>query len=626
MAGYRSMFSTSGSPLVSDQPFSLPLTEPAHYPLPAHRMHLSGIDWAIMATFFGVSLAIGLSVSRTSGKSFRSYFLGGQSMPWWLLGISMVATTFSTDTPNLVADIVRSGGTYGNWAWWSFLLTGMLTVFLYAKLWRRSGVLTDVEFYELRYSGKTAAFLRGFRAVYLGILFNIIIMASVTLAAIKIGMVMMGWSPIQTVVIAAGITVVYSALGGLRGVLLTDLIQFSLAIAGSIWATVYVLNMPEIGGLSALLVHENVVSSLEFLPSFDTVSMDVLVPVFIIPLAVQWWAAYYPGAEPGGGGYIVQRMLAAKNERHAAGATLLFNGLHYALRPWPWILIALASLIVFPDLASIAERFPAVPESQVRNDLAYPAMLTYLPSGLLGLVVTSLAAAYMSTMSTQVNWGSSIIVNDIYRRFIRPDATERQQVWSGRITTVILMVVACTLALYLENALQVFNIILQIGAGTGLLFILRWYWWRVNAASELTAMIVSFVVAMVLQFGHGFGMESWQQLLVGVGITTTAWISVAIFGPTTDQAVLDSFYQKIRPGGPGWKPVLTRLGPGYESDGSDLPSGILASVVGALGIYSLLFATGYYLYGNWTAAFAMTLVAAISLFALYRLWSKIRFE
>lgn len=579
-----------------------------------------------MATFFAVSLGIGLSVSRTSGKSFRSYFLGGQSMPWWLLGVSMVATTFSTDTPNLVADIVRGGGTYGNWAWWSFLLTGMLTVFLYAKLWRRSGVLTDVEFYELRYSGKTAAFLRGFRAVYLGILFNIIIMASVTLAAIKIGTVMMGWSPIQTVVIAAGVTVVYSALGGLRGVILTDLVQYSLAMVGSIWATIYVLNLPEIGGLSSLLVHENVVSSLDFLPSFDTVSMDVLVPVFIIPLSVQWWAAYYPGAEPGGGGYIVQRMLSAKNERHAAGATLLFNGLHYALRPWPWILIALASLIVFPDLASIAERFPNVPTAQVQNDLAYPAMLTYLPSGLLGLVVTSLAAAYMSTMSTQVNWGSSIIVNDIYHRFIRPDATENQQVWSGRITTVVLMGVACTLALFLESALQVFNIVLQIGAGTGLLFILRWYWWRVNAASELTAMVVSFLVAILFLIGHGFGMESWQQLLVGVGVTTTAWLSVAFLEPTTEPAVLDSFYQKIRPGGPGWKPVRSRLGIDHVTGGSDIPTGLLATVVGALGIYSLLFATGYFIYGRLPAAIAMAGVAAVSMLALYRLWSKIRFE
>lgn len=589
-------------------------------------MQLSAFDWGIMATFFAFSLVVGLSVSRRSGKSFSSYFLGGRSMPWWLLGISMVATTFSTDTPNLVTDIVRGGGTYGNWAWWSFLLTGMLTVFLYAKLWRRSGVMTDVEFYELRYSGKTAAFLRGFRAVYLGILFNIIIMASVTLAAIKIGAVMMGWTPVQTVVIAAGITVIYSALGGLRGVILTDLVQFGLAMTGSIWAAVYVLQLPEVGGLGALLVHENVVDSLAFLPSFDTVSMDVLVPVFVIPLAVQWWAAYYPGAEPGGGGYIVQRMLSAKNEKHAAGATLLFNGLHYALRPWPWILIALASLIVFPDLSSIAERFPNVPESQVRNDLAYPAMLTYLPSGLLGLVVTSLAAAYMSTMSTQVNWGSSIIVNDIYHRFIRADATERQQVWVGRATTVVLMALACTLALFLENALQVFNILLQIGAGTGLLFILRWFWWRVNAASELTAMIVSFAVAVILTIGNGFGLESWQQLLLGVAITTVAWVGVAFFGPTTDREVLLSFCRKIRPGGPGWKFIVEELGSEADEAGSDIPLGLLAALAGAVGIYSILFATGYFLYGHLLTGTLMSVLAVAALLGLLKLWSKLRFD
>lgn len=589
-------------------------------------MQLSGIDWAIMALFFLFSLVIGISVSRKSGASFKSFFLGGRSMPWWLLGISMVATTFSTDTPNLVTDIVRGGGVYGNWAWWSFLLTGMLTVFLYARLWRRSGVMTDVEFYELRYSGKTAAFLRGFRAVYLGILFNIIIMASVTLAAIKIGSVMMGWSPIQTVVIAATITVIYSALGGLRGVVLTDLVQFAMAMVGSIWATIYVLNLPEVGGLTSLLAHENVIDSLAFLPSFDTVSMDVLVPVFIIPIAVQWWAAYYPGAEPGGGGYIVQRMLAAKDERHAVGATLLFNGLHYALRPWPWILIALASLIVFPDLASIAERFPNVADAQVRNDLAYPAMLTYLPAGLLGLVVTSLAAAYMSTMSTQVNWGSSIIVNDIYHRFIRPDATERQQVWAGRMTTVILMAVACTLALFLENALQVFNILLQIGAGTGLLFILRWFWWRVNAASELTAMTVSFAVAVALQIGDGFGLEAWQQLLLGVAITTVAWISVAFLARPTDREVLESFVIKVKPGGPGWKKVTDELDESLFEGGSDIPIGLLAAVVGALGIYSILFSTGYFLYSNVLAGSVMALIAVLSLTALWKLWSKLKFE
>lgn len=589
-------------------------------------MQLSTLDWLIMGGFFAVSLIIGLSVSRRSGTSFRSFFLAGQSMPWWFLGISMVATTFSTDTPNLVTDIVRGNGVDGNWTWWAFLLTGMLTVFLYARLWRRSGVLTDVEFYEIRYSGPVAAFLRGFRAVYLGIVFNIIIMASVTLAAIKIGSVMMGWSPLQTVVIAASITMIYSALGGLRGVVLTDMIQFAMAMVGSIWATIYVLNLPEVGGLGAMLTHDNVVPALNFLPSFAEGSPKDLVPVFIIPIALQWWAAYYPGAEPGGGGYLAQRMLSARNEQEAAGAAMLFNVLHYALRPWPWILIALASLIVFPDLASIAERFPHVPEQVVRNDLAYPAMLTYLPAGLLGLVVTSLAAAYMSTMSSQVNWGSSIVVNDLYHRFVNPKATEGQQVWAGRLATVVLMIVACTLALFLENALQVFNIVLQIGAGTGLIFILRWFWWRVNAEAELTAMIVSFVVALVFTFTGGMGLESWEQLLAGVIVTTMAWVGAAYLFPSTDEETLRSFYRTIRPGGRGWTRVAEAVGADAADDGSDFPLAILGMVLGAGMIYGALFATGYVLYGQFYPALFTGTMAAACLVGLLKLWPKMRFE
>ncbi len=547
-------------------------------------------------------------------------------MPWWFLGISMVATTFSTDTPNLVTDIVRGTGVDGNWTWWAFLLTGMLTVFLYARLWRRSGVLTDVEFYEIRYSGPVAAFLRGFRAVYLGIVFNIIIMASVTLAAIKIGSVMMGWTPLETVVIAAVITMVYSALGGLRGVVLTDMIQFAMAMVGSIWATIYVLNLPEVGGLASMLTHENVRPALQFLPSFSEASMEDLIPVFLIPIALQWWAAYYPGAEPGGGGYLAQRMLSARNEREAASATLLFNVLHYALRPWPWILVALASLVVFPDLASIAERFPHVPENVVRNDLAYPAMLTYLPAGLLGLVVTSLAAAYMSTMSSQVNWGSSIVVNDLYHRFVNPQATESEQVWAGRMATVVLMVIACALALFLENALQVFNIILQIGAGTGLIFILRWFWWRVNAESELTAMIVSFVVALVFTFTDGMGLEGWQQLLAGVVITTISWVSAAFLFPSTDEETLRSFYTKIRPGGRGWTRIAEGVGANAQEDGSDFPLAILGMVLGAGMIYGSLFATGYTLYGQTGAALIVGALAAACAFGLFRIWPHIRFD
>ena len=596
-------------------------------------MQLAPLDWAIMAAFFAVSLGIGLVVSRKAGKDFNAFFLGGRAMPWWLLGISMVATTFSTDTPNLVTDLVRSGGVFGNWAWWAFLLTGMLTVFVYAKLWRRSEVLTDVAFYEIRYSGRLAAFLRGFRAVYLGVLFNIIIMASVTLAAIKIGSVMMGWTALQTVVIAAGVTMVYSALGGLRGVVLTDLVQFVLAMIGSIGAAIYVLNLPEVGGLGALLDHANVRPALAFWPSFETMTWQQMVPVFVIPLAVQWWAAYYPGAEPGGGGYVVQRMLSAPDEKQSVGATLLFNALHYALRPWPWILVALVSLVVFPNLDAIAERFPHVSEQIVRNDLAYPAMLTFLPAGLLGIVITSLAAAYMSTMSSQVNWGSSIIVHDVYQRFFNPEASERRLVWAGRLATVVLMVVACTLALFLENALQVFNIVLQIGAGTGLLFLLRWFWWRINAATELTAMIVSFVLAMYFQgagtYGWpGGGFADWERLLIIVALTTAAWVTVAYTTRPTDERVLLDFYRKIKPAGPGWRHIAARArqeGAPVHAD-SDLPQSLAAAAFGALGIYSTLFATGFFLYGRLGLGMLFAAVAAGALFGTMAMWRRLRFE
>ncbi|HEX7070432.1 MAG TPA: sodium:solute symporter family protein [Rhodothermales bacterium] len=593
-------------------------------------MHLSTLDWAILALFFLVSLVIGLWASRRSSRDFAAFFLGGRTMPWWLLGVSMVATTFATDTPNLVTDLVRSSGTFGNWTWWAFLLTGMLTVFVYAKLWRRSEVLTDIEFYEIRYSGKAAAFLRGFRAVYLGVFFNVIIMANVTLAAIKIGGVLMGLDPWETVLVAATITMVYSALGGLTGVLLTDFLQFLIAMSGAVLAAFYLVNIPEVGGLDALLSSPQVRDHLAFWPSFETMTWQDMVPVFVIPLAVQWWAAYYPGAEPGGGGFVVQRMLSAKDERHAVGATFLFNISHYALRPWPWILVALASLIVFPTLDSIQAQFPHLPEHIIRNDLAYPAMLTLLPSGLMGLVVTSLAAAYMSTMSTQVNWGASIIVNDVYRRFFRPDAGERRQVWVGRIATVGLMVLGCGLALVLESALQGFEILLQIGAGTGLLLLLRWFWWRINAYCEITAMVVSFLVAVYFQFFGGESLASWEKLVIGVGITTVCWVAVAYVTRPTDHNVLRAFYEHIRPTGPGWKPVLEQArrdgNPLEPGERDELPIAILCAALGTVSIYALLFASGFFLYGRMLAGSVLAVVAVGTGVAIVGLWPRLRFE
>ncbi len=590
-------------------------------------MNLTNLDWSIVIGFFILSLTIGILVARQSGKSFAEFFLSGRGMPWWLLGVSMVATTFSADTPNLVTDIVRKNGVAGNWAWWAFLLTGMLTVFVYAKLWRRSGVLTDLEFYEIRYSGKAAAILRGFRAIYLGFFFNIMIMATVTLAAIKIGGVMLGFSPLKTVLLASVITVIYTSLGGLRGVILTDFFQFILAMVGLIWAAIVVVNLPEVGGLDKLLTHENVQGKLQFLPDFNDPA--TLIPLFVIPIAVQWWSVWYPGAEPGGGGYIAQRILAAKNEKHAIGATLLFNMAHYALRPWPWILIALASLIVFPDLASLQQAFPHMDASVINDDLAFPAMLTYLPHGLLGIVVTSLIAAYMSTISTQLNWGSSYLVNDFYRRFVKEDAADKELVAVGRIATVIIMICSGALALYLQNALQAFNILLQIGAGTGLLFILRWFWWRINAYSELAAMVFSFVVALYFELFYTGDMPGHYRLLLGVGVTTAFWMLVTYLTTPTEQSTLLGFYKLIRPHAGGWKPVIERgirenkLEADHIPLSGQLPLEILSMVAGCFAVYGALFATGFFLYGEVASGMISVAVSTVSAIIIYRNWKKV---
>ncbi|MCX8209996.1 MAG: Na+:solute symporter [Lewinella sp.] len=579
-------------------------------------MQLQNFDWAIIAVFFIVSLGIGLYASRGSGDSTKDFFLSGRNMPWWLLGVSMVATTFSADTPNLVTDIVRKNGVSGNWAWWSFLLTGMLTVFIYARMWRRSGVLTDLEFYELRYSGRPARFLRQFRAIYLGVFFNVMIMATVCLASIKIAGILLGLDPIPTLLIVSVVTVLYSAIGGFKGVVITDFVQFTFAMVGAVWASVYILNMPEVGGLDQLFTHPNVVGKLDLIPKFDDPA--VYIPLFVVPLAVQWWSVWYPGSEPGGGGYIAQRMLAAKNENHAVGATLLYNAFHYALRPWPWIIIALASLIVFPDLASLAKAFPNIDPDVLNDDLAYPAMLSYLPTGLLGLVIASLIAAVMSTLSTHLNWGSSYVVNDWYQRFIKPDATEKELVSIGRITTVLLMVFAAIFALALSNALQAFNILLQIGAGTGLIFILRWFWWRINAYTEIAGMFISFFVALFLEFAWGpLGLPEIAdhiQLLLGIALTTIGWLTVTFMTPPTDQATLENFYAKIHPGGPGWAPVADNLPAGVVvHPDSNLTLRIGAVFIGAIGIYSVLFATGFYLYGNLTATLISSVVAVLGI-------------
>ena len=595
-------------------------------------MKLALIDYLVVIGFFSLTLAVGLWVSKRSGKDTSEYFLSGRNLPWWLLGMSMVATTFSTDTPNLVTDLVRTNGVAGNWVWWAFLLTGMLTVFVYARLWRRSEVTTDLEFYAIRYGGKPAAFLRAFRSLYLGLLFNVFVMATVTLAAIKIGEIMLGLSPLTTVGIAGLVTVIFSAVGGFRGVVYTDAILFFVAITGAIGAAYVSVNHEAVGGLSNLLTHPNVTAKISIIP--DLSNTELVITLLVIPLAVQWWSAWYPGAEPGGGGYVAQRMLAAKNEDQAIVATFLFNILHYALRPWAWILVALSSMVVFPDVASIHEAFPNVSPDKLGNDLAYPAMLTFLPSGLLGLVMASLVAAYMSTISTHLNWGASYIVHDFYRRTVEKDASEKKLVMVGRLSTVVLMVISALLALSFTNAAQVFNVIIMFGAGSGLIFILRWFWWRINAWSEITAMTVSGLVSVALSFtslgpalfGDAGIFPGYLQFPFVVLVTTASWLAVTFLTPAEPQETLESFYRKTRPGGPGWKKVADAAGGGIEpaQDGRNIAPGILAALVGTLLVYSAMFGTGYWLYGEYALASVFTVAAVIFGIALAKVWRVMR--
>ena len=576
-------------------------------------MTLSTLDWTIVAAYFALSLVVGLWVSRQAGQDTKSFFLAGRNMPWWLLGVSMVATTFSTDTPNLVTDLVRQNGVSGNWAWWAFLLTGMLTVFVYAKLWRRSGVLTDIEFYELRYSGKAAAFLRGFRALYLGLVFNVLVMATVSLAAVKFGEIVLGWPGWVTLTIACSITLAYSALGGLKAVIITDFVQFTLAMIGSVWAMLYILNLPEIGGLSNLISHINVSDKLSLIP--DLSDPNVWVPVMLVPLAVQWWASYYPGAEPGGGGYIAQRMFSAKDESNAVAATFLFNVAHYALRPWPWILIALSSLIVFPELADIQRAFPNLSADKLGHDVAYPAMLTLLPSGLLGLVAASLIAAFMSTMSTQLNLGASYLVNDFYHRFINKNASEKQLVQIGRLFTVLSIILGGGLGLMLTSAGQAFTLLLMIGAGTGLIYILRWFWWRINAYTEIVAMVSSIIIAGYFNFGES-SLEGWQKIVIGAFLTTIVWVVATYFTPPDDEVTLRNFVKKVNPGGPGWVK--------YSDDISGkpwpVPKGILSMVLGCMAVYGFLLGVGQLIYGQTGSGLLICGLGTASSYGLLKLW------
>lgn len=554
-------------------------------------------DWSAIVAFFAIVIGIALWCSRRAGSDAKDFFLSGRSMPWWLIGISMSAATTSTNSANMFTQFIREDGLAANWKWWAFLLTGLMTVFVYARLWVRSGAKTDVEFYELRYGGKAAAFLRGFRSVYLGVIFNTISTGLVLLGAIKIGQTMLGLDPWVILLVTAVASIVYSAIGGLRGAVYTDFFLFTIVMIGAFAALYYALALPEVGGFAKMMSNPAVQAKLDFFPSLD--NTDLFVSVFAIPVAVQWWNVWYPGSEPGGGGYIVQRMLSAKSENHCVAGSVLYNVVNYALRPWPWYLVAFASLIVFPDLASLKKAFPNVDPSLVKGDMAYPAMLTFVPrNGWYGVTVAAMMGALFSTVAAHLNMGASYVANDFWKRFMRPQASEKELILVGRISVVGLMLASSLLAPCLQSAGKAFNLVLQVGAGTGLIFLLRWFWMRINAWSEITAMAVSFVVALFLNLVYplfgGPALKSWHVLLIGMAVTTVAWVGVTLATRPTDAGVIQKFRQTVR------------------VSGHDVGWGLVAMSLASLGVYALMFAVGSCIYGEWVRGLILTLTAVLS--------------
>ena len=598
-------------------------------------MHLQAIDWIIVAASLVVCFFPALFFGKRAGKNTSEFFVSGRAVPWWLAGLSMVATTFSSDTPNLVTDIVRRNGVAGNWVWWAFVLTGVATVFFYARLWRRSGVMTDLEFYEMRYSGKAAGFVRGFRSVYLGFFFNCMIMATVNLAACKIAAILFGLPRWQTLLAVGALNVVFATHSGLWGVLVIDMVQFFIKMTAVIAAAYFAVTLPEVGGLSGLVEKLSAmkgpggINYLDILPDF-TNNWDLAIAVFIMPIAVQWWAVWYPGAEPGGGSYIAQRMLASKSEKDALGAVLFFNVAHYVLRPWPWIITGLCSIIIYPQLSDIQAAFPNLDPNLLGHDIAFPAMLKFLPVGFIGLMVGGLIAANSSTILTHLNWGASYLVHDFYRRFMKKDSTEHHYVLAGRVVTVILFVFSSSLVFVLESAKDSFDVILQVGAGTGLLYLIRWFWWRVNAWSEVAAMVSSFAVSIIILIlnKNGAAISTHAALLITIAVTTISWVSTAFFGPETDRATLVAFYKKVRPFGPGWKKIREEAGISEaeaKATHENIPMALLGWVAGCTVIWSSLFAVGNFLYGRTGYAVGLLLVFIVSglalLYVINRLWS-----
>ncbi len=612
-------------------------------------MVLHPLDWLIVAATLLICFVPALFFARRAGTNTSEFFASGRSVPWWLAGLSMVATTFSSDTPNWVTQQVRQYGVAGNWQWWAMVLTGVSTVFFFARLWRRSGVMTDLEFYELRYSGRAASVVRGFRAIYLGLFFNCFIMGMVTLAACKIANILFGMPPWQTIVVCGILNVVFAAHSGLWGVLVIDMIQFFVKMTAVIAAAYFsLLEVARLSGSDSALsgLHtlvrvlgtqqvnfqpgaQPVISPidgrgqpiLDLLPNFALSELALM--IFIVPIAIGWWANWYPGAEPGGGSYIAQRMLASKSEKDSLGGTLFFNLAHYVLRPWPWIITALCSMIVFPELKDIQAAFPAADPTLIGHDSAFPAMLKFLPPGFVGLMVGGLIAANSSTILTHLNWGSSYLVHDFYRRFLAPSRDERHYVAVGRACTVGLYILAALLSLALESAQEAFEVLISIGAGTGLLYLLRWFWWRINAWCEVVAMVSSFTISLVffvlkktdhaLPFAH--------TVLYSVAFTTISWLLAAYLTPATSRDRLVAFYRKVYPSGPGWARVRRDAGvTDAEAAAHSDPMGkaTVGWIAGCLTIWSSLFAIGNFLYGRTQPALMLTAVFVAS--GLLLLW------
>ena len=552
-------------------------------------MLLNGLDWTVIAAFFAVLALIPTVAARRAKRTANDFFTSGKSMPWWFIGFSMVAATTATDSANFFTEVIRRDGMGGNWIMWAFILTGLLTVFVYAKLWVRSGVTTDIEFYELRYSGKPAAFLRAFRTLYLGVVFNVLVLGNVILAAVKIGVVLFGIEPSTIYRVTVVASVVYTFFGGIRGVIWTDFFLFLVIMAGAVAAMVYGLRLPEVGGMAGIVSNPETAWRLSILPDFS--SWDTLLVAFVIPLAVQWWNVWKAGSEPGGGGYIVQRMLTAKSETHALGGTLFFNVLNWVIRPWPWYVVGLCSVIVYPDLASIQAAFPKVDPSLIHGDMAYPAMLTKVPNGWLGLVAASMMGALFSTVAAHLNLGSAYVVNDFWKRFVRPSAGDRELIWVGRAAMLALLLLGCALAPHLKSAKAAFDLMLLIGAGSGAIFLLRWFWMRINAWTELTGMFVSFAVAFVLQLGFP-ELVSWQKMLITIAVTSASWLAVTFLTPPTDAATAARFKAAVR------------------ADGRDVGKGLVLTAVASFALFDLMYMVGAWIYG-WYAKAAVATVLAL---------------